>query len=140
MSKHKRTRNDISMAYRIDALPHRIRKQDFFHTLLNFLDGEIEELPRGWEITWRWQNSKKQDWREDEFTSTVGNSRDSFMTLMRRRLQRDLNNLSPAKRTPAKRKKRSHKASKKRRATRKVSKVRKGKSRRGKARKRHHRA
>lgn len=125
--KSKRTRNDISMAFRIDSLPRRIRKQDFFRTLLDFLDGEIEELPEGWEITWRWQNSKKQKWREEEFSSTVGNSRDSFMTLMRRRLQRDLDKLSPAKRAPAKRKKRSRKAVKKRKRSRKMSKGAKGK-------------
>jgi len=100
VKKRKRTRNDIAMSYRIESLGYerqRVQKQEFFQRLIQFLDGDIVELPRGWKIIWRWQNSKKQDWRENTFENVVGNSRDSFMTLMRRRLQRDLNNFSPVK-------------------------------------------
>ncbi len=132
----KRTSNDIAMAYRIDSLGYgrkRVSKQFFFKTLLAFLDGKIVKLPRGWEIIWRWQNSKKQNWREDEFTEVVANSRASFMTLMRRRLKRDFDNLSPIKRV-SKRKGVKGKRRRKKKRTGHVSKMRKAKTRRRKSR------
>src|SRR5438270_11252929 len=76
---HKRTRNDIAMAYRIDALPGRVSKVFFYQTLLDFLNGEIEDLPEGWEVTWLWRNSRKSKLRSDSIQNVVGASRDSFM-------------------------------------------------------------
>lgn len=133
MKRRKRTRNDIGMAYRIESLPGRVAKAEFFKTLLAFLDGKIVELPDGWNVTWRWQNSKKQDWREDDLTEVVSKSRSSFMSLMRRRLKRDFDSLRPAKRN-AKRSRTKSKRSGKKKRPRNVSKVRKAKARRGKPR------
>src|SRR5205823_11805487 len=95
--KRKRTRNDIAMAYRIESLPGRVSKVFFYQTLLDFLNGEIEDLPEGWEVTWLWRNSRKSKLRSDSIQNVVGASRDSFMTLMQRRLQRDMNALKPPK-------------------------------------------
>lgn len=133
--RRKRTRNDIAMGYRIESVPgERVNKKQFFKTLLQFLDGKIVELPEGWEITWRWQNDKKQKWREDEFTEVVSNSRSSFMSLMKRRLRRDLESLRPkSDRSPKRRRTKGKYRSKKKR-TRRVSKVRKAKTRSRKSR------
>ena len=118
--KKKSTRNDVAMAYVIKRLPGRVRKVDVFHTLIDFLDGEIAALPDGWEVDWRWRNSRKQPWRRDSIQGAVSNSRDSFMTLMRRRLQRDLNSIAP----PRKRKRNTKRVSKRRRKRSKSAKKR----------------
>lgn len=131
--KRKRTRNDIAMAYRIEALPRRIAKASFFLTLIDFLDGEIAALPEGWRVTWQWRNSRKSKLRSDSLENAVSKSRDSFITLMRRRLRRDLDNLRPTKRSPKRSRAKSKRRGKKKR-TRNVSKVRKAKARRSKSR------
>ena len=118
--KRKRTKNDIAMAYRIESLPCRVSKPFFYQTMLDFLDGEIAELPKGWKITWLWRNSRKSKLQSDSFENAVGNSRESFMTLMRRRLQRDLDNLKPNRK---RRKVRKRRKAKKRRSRKKPRRV-----------------
>ena len=120
--KRKRTKNDIAMAYRIESLPGRVSKPFFYQTLLDFLDGEIAELPKGWKIIWLWRNSRKSKLRSDRLEKVVGESRDSFMILMRRRLQRDLDNLKPSRK---RRKVRKRRKAKKRRSRKKPRRARK---------------
>ena len=96
-SKKKSTRNDIAMAYRINSLGYgrkRVSKEIFLQSLLAFLDGE-GDIPRGWHISWLWRNSRKSKFGSDSLTNVVANSRDSFMTVMRRRIKRDLDALKP---------------------------------------------
>ena len=130
MKRKKRTRNDIAMAYRIESLPGRVPKVVFYQTLLDFLNGEIAELPEGWEVTWLWRNSRKSKLRSDTIENAVSNSRGSFMTLMQRRLKRDLDNLRPSRDRWRKAKKSKKRRGKARRSkkSRRVSKVRRKKS------------
>jgi len=125
-TKRKRTAkdNDIAMAYRIDALPGRVPKFIFLQTLIDFLNGEISELPKGWKVTWLWRNSAKSKVRYDTFQRTIANSREGFMTLMLRRLRRDLEKVRVFEIGKPKHRKRA-KAKKARKSNRrKVSKVR----------------
>lgn len=81
---------DIALGYRVDALPGRIRRAEFFNTLIAFVE-DGEELPEGWKITLRWKNSAKSKWREDEFMNAIASSREGFNKLVVRRLRRDQN-------------------------------------------------
>jgi hypothetical protein len=117
------------MAYRIDSLPGRVPRQDVFHTLLDFLGGEIEALPEGWKVTWLWRNSRKSKLRSDSIENVIAKSRDSFMSLMQRRLERDLKNLSSATRGSSKRSRTKGKRGGKKKRPRRMSKVRKAKTR-----------
>jgi len=135
----KRKGNEVAMAYRIESLPGRVRKDVFLQTLINFLEGEISALPPGWDVTWIWRNSKKQDTREDTFENAISNSRPSFMTLMLRRLRRDLGALrvTIGKHKSSKRAKSKKKRTAKRR---KMPKMRRRKSSRNRTKKRRRKA
>lgn len=144
MKKRKSIRNDIAMSYRIESLGfgrRRVSKVVFLRIVLAWLRGDIAELPRGWNITWLWRNSAKSALRSDTIENTVANSRDAFVGLMERRIERDLNALGFTTRGHTG-KKRKHKARQFKKAhhrkrPRKVSKVRRKKSKRAHTRKRH---
>lgn len=143
--KKKNTHNDISMAYRIVSLGRgkkRVSKKFFLRMLLDFIRGEISELPTGWKVNWIWRNSSKSSARSDTIQNVIGDSRDSFMTLMARRIERDLNALGfTASGNAGKKRKRKAQQFKKKHGKKhagKMSKVRKRKpknKRRGKRRK-----
>lgn len=79
---------DISLSYRIDKLPRPVPKRQFLNRLIRFIDTG-DDLPKDWRIILRWQNSPKQEWREDQFESAISDSREGFVKLVRRRLVRD---------------------------------------------------
>jgi len=125
--KRVRTAKDnfVSMAYRIESLPRPIKKYRFLQTLIDFLEGKIDSLPRGWNVTWIWRNSPKQDTREDSFENTISNSRPSFMSLMLRRLQRDLGVQNVPKNRKVKRRKHTRRKKTRNKNRRRLSKMRK---------------
>lgn len=101
------------------------------------------EMPEGIDATWQWRNAANQDVREDDFLSAVEGSRKGFITLMRRRLARDLDRAlmveqlqrppqpkAPKKRKPTARKKPRATAPKKRTPARKRKPARKRRARR----------
>lgn len=88
MRRHRPSRY-IGMAYRINHVPGgHINREELFQTLYDAARMNTE-LPAGWDVTWRWQNSREQDWREAPFSQTVGASRAGFLNRMLNRLQND---------------------------------------------------
>jgi hypothetical protein len=81
--------NDLSMAYRIRRRPRGVSVLDAIRVMRDALDGD-GELPDDYDVIWGWRNSPSQDLREDDFGTAVTASRSSFVTLMRRRLDRDI--------------------------------------------------
>jgi hypothetical protein len=119
------------MAYRIEALPRRVKKEVFFRTLLSFLDGDIVELPEGWDIAWVWRNSRKSKLRSDSLENVLAKSRSSFMTLVVKRIKRDLNAIGyTAHRKASKKQVRRAKSWKRRHKSKQKSGKKRSKSRR----------
>jgi len=95
MAKRKRKRkphsgnNDLALSYRVDKLPRkRVSKKVFFRRLIRFIT-HGEGLPESWEVTLRWRNSPKSEWREGEFQEAVNDSREGFNKVVLGRLRRD---------------------------------------------------
>lgn len=139
MAKRKKRRDSPMFAFSIGHLPKPLPKRQVFETLIKALKTENGELPQGWIVNWRWRNARakghERAYREDSFENVVKNSRSAYLTLMERRLKRELAKLPPVH----KRRKRAKR--KKRKPTRgKLSKVRtrkakaRGRRRRRKAR------
>jgi len=117
---HGRNRTDTpSMGFYIDALPSPIDKVKFFRTLLKATNMDEPKLPKGWKVSWRWRNkedeegefteavpasqaSQPEELREDEFTNVINKSRGGFVTLMQRRLKRELEAAENERRNRAK--------------------------------------
>jgi hypothetical protein len=84
------------MAYRIDALPEPLAREVVLRELIRSAESGSGALPEGWRVTWLWQNKKGGIWREDDFQTTVRESRSQFLGLMGIRLRRDLRSISPS--------------------------------------------
>lgn len=79
----------LAMSYRIDRTPAgSMKKADVWQAMFDSARMQ-KALPEGLEITWQWQNSPTQDWREAPFEETVTASRAGFVNLMLRRIYRD---------------------------------------------------
>lgn len=83
---------DIALSYRIDNLPHPVRKSEVLERMIRFITTG-EGLPSEWEISLRWRNSVKSEWREAEFMEAINDSREGFNSLVLRRLRRDRDRL-----------------------------------------------
>jgi len=76
------------MGYRINRLPAGTTMAEFFHVLAQSIR-DNRPLPRGWDVTWIWRNTVKQERREGPVMREVRKSRAGFIGLMLRRLNRD---------------------------------------------------
>lgn len=85
------SKDDLSFAYRVDGDGARRRKRsNILRLMIRALNepGLLDE--HGLNVTWKWRNTEAQDMREADFDTAVSESRSGFITLMRRRLERDL--------------------------------------------------
>jgi hypothetical protein len=81
------------MSYRIDSLPGgHMKKADVFQAMYDAARMEAP-LPEGMQVTWQWQNTPTQDWREEDFETVVSESNatrsSGFVNLMLGRIRRD---------------------------------------------------
>jgi hypothetical protein len=83
------SKNDLSMGYRFLRHPRGMSLVEALRAMRAALD-EDGELPNGLGVEWRWRNTAAQDERWDEFANVVRGSREGFVTVMKRRLDRDL--------------------------------------------------
>lgn len=82
------SKNDLTLAYRI-ARPGRRKRSKMLRTLIRAID--TRELPDDFpETTLIWRNTASQDQRSDDFLTAMNESRSGFLTLTRRRLERDV--------------------------------------------------
>lgn len=89
-NKKKHSGNmDIALSYRADTVPAGTKRSHLILAMLNFIEN-AEELPDGFNVTLRWQNNPKHKWREGEFMTAISESREGFVKLVKRRLERDL--------------------------------------------------
>jgi hypothetical protein len=96
--KAARKKDDISLAYRIDAAPKGMTRADAYTAMIDAVREGSGVLPAGLDVTWKWRNSPMQAMREGDFSDVVlnsGRSRGGFLTLMERRLLRDAEKFAP---------------------------------------------
>jgi hypothetical protein len=101
MPERKRSENQfISMWYRIESLPRRVPKRRALEVMRDIVNFDRTRLPQGWDITWFWRNDEEGEEHfgpirqvaRDELRQNRG---DGFLTLMSRRIERDLSALTP---------------------------------------------
>lgn len=87
--KAKANKNDIGMAYHIEA-SRPVKKAEVYAAMLESIrTGGKTPMPAGVKVTWKWRNSKKQAMRSAPFRTAIRKSRAGFMALMMRRILRD---------------------------------------------------
>lgn len=98
-----RKSDDISMGYRIEALPGPVSKRKVYQILIRAAR-HGGKLPAGWKVVWSWRNTAKQSVRSAPFEQAVRKSRAGFLSLIERRLARDAERVIPGFSVPALRK------------------------------------
>lgn len=87
--KRKANKNDIGLAYHIEA-SRPVKRSEVYGAMLETIrDGGKTPMPAGVKVTWKWRNSKKQAMRSAPIRTAVRKSRGGFLNLMIRRILRD---------------------------------------------------
>jgi len=96
LTNYRRNRNFVAQSYRIDRLPPGgVSKREFLETIYRAIESGSGRLPEGWDVTWKWRNKPGGIVRDDSLHGAVSKSRSSFLTVMKKRIERDFEKLFP---------------------------------------------
>lgn len=95
MARKNNENNPLQIRVKAASLPRGVTPRRYVGVLLDFIDGDRDELPMGWDVRLAWRNprtisGRTKHWQVDSFEDAIGESRSGFVSIVRSALVRAL--------------------------------------------------